>query len=335
MRLILLPSRRVLETSGDETILDVCRRHGEPISYSCTDGRCGLCRCYVGTLGWLSGAEPEAHIEAVPKLRECLACQTPVAADSLVEICDADDPVVLPARTLKGVVSSVEWIAAGVVRLRLQVHTPLQYLAGQHFELSFRCKARRYYSAIVSDDPCGLGFDVQIHPYGTVSRFIRDQVQPGEVVRIRGPLGNAYLRRKDTSRLVLISSGTGLGSVLALIRDIAKAKMTNPVQIYAGFTFAEQAYGRAELSRSIAELAGPTRSEVVVASGPLQKGDSRGLLTDVVLKDLDLLQRSTAYLFGSQSAVDFTARHLLDRGIKPRCLHAVPFEYSMLPRVES
>jgi naphthalene 1,2-dioxygenase ferredoxin reductase component len=276
MRLTLLPSRRVLEARGGETVLEACRRHGEPISYSCTDGRCGLCRCYIGTPDALFGAAAEADLHEVPQLRECLACQTPVVADSLVEVPDGDDPVVLPARTLKAVVTAVEFVAAGVARLRLRIDGPLRYLGGQHFELSFRCKAKRFYSATLSDDPSELAFDIQIHPYGTVSQFISEKMQPGETVRIRGPLGNAYLRRKDPSRLILISSGTGLGSMLTLIRDIAQARMTNPVQIYAGFGFSEQVYGRAELARCVAELTGARRCEIVVASGPLQKGDRRG-----------------------------------------------------------
>jgi ferredoxin-NAD(P)+ reductase (naphthalene dioxygenase ferredoxin-specific) len=282
----------------------------------------------MGTPDALFGDASELDLHEVPQLRECLACQTPVAADSLVEIPDSDDPVVLPARTLKGVVKAVEFVASGVARLRLRVDSPLRYLGGQHFEVSFRCKAKRFYSAIVSDDTGELAFDIQIHPYGTVSQFISEKIEAGETVRIRGPLGNAYLRRKDSSRLILISSGTGLGSMLTLVRDIAEAGMSNPVQIYAGFGFSEQVYGRAELARSVAALPGARRCEVVVASGPLQKGDRRGLLTDAVLKDLELVPRSTAYLFGTQSAIEFTARSLRLRGMKPRCMHAVPFECS-------
>lgn len=320
MRLTLLPGRRVIEALQGESLLDALRRAGEPISYSCTDGRCGLCRCYVAASDSALGAQ------ALPMMRECLACQTVPQSDGVVEIPDSDDPVVLPAHVAKGRIESVESLSANAVRVKIEVDRPFQYLGGQHFEITFRGQPKRLYSATAASDPVLLVFDIQVHPSGAVSQFIHDGLRVGDVARVRGPLGRSYLRRKDQSSIVLIASGTGLGTMTSLMRDIAAAKLLNPVHVYAGFAFSEQVYGRDELSRFAESIPALRRCDVVVASGALQRGDRRGLLTDAVKKDLGSLHGFTAYLFGSPSAVEATARSLLSKGISPRCLHAVPFQ---------
>jgi naphthalene 1,2-dioxygenase ferredoxin reductase component len=320
MRITLLPGRRVIEAIEGESLLAAVRRAGEPISYSCTDGRCGLCRCFVAALdGQIIDGQ------ALPELRECLACQTALISDGVVEIPDTEEPVVLPALAAKGRVDSVESLSFDAVRVRVEMDRPFQFLGGQHFEVTYLGQPKRLYSATARSEPGSLVFDIQLHPHGAVSQFVRDALRVGNVVRVRGPLGRAHLRRKHNASIVLIASGTGLGAMTSLMRDIAVAKLPNPVYAYAGFAFSEQVYGREELSRFAALVPALRRCDVVVASGALQRGDRRGLLTEAVKKDFASLYGFSAYLFGAPSAVEATARRLLDKGMNPRFLHSVPF----------
>ena len=143
MQITVVPSRQVIKASQGETLLDACRRAGEPISYSCLEGQCGLCRCYLATPDFAGGMLGR---DALPKMRECLACQTPLQSGGLVEIPDANDPVVLPAQSSKGRVEALEPLLADVTRASVVLDKPLQYLGGQHFEIAFGPKVKRYYS---------------------------------------------------------------------------------------------------------------------------------------------------------------------------------------------
>lgn len=325
MRVTLVPNRRRLDCGPDETLLECFRRSEVPISYSCTDGRCGLCRCYVGELSILEGEGTD--VGGLPALRESLACQTVPQGDCVVEIPE-DPPVILPARTAKGQVQNVESLSPDAVRLTIRVDRPIQYLGGQHFEIGFAGQPPRYYSATPTPDPLQLRFDVQIHPFGAVSQFVRAQLGVGDSVRIRGPLGRNFVRVCDPSSLLLVSSGTGLGALTGVLRDIAASGMKNAVHVYAGFTLSEQVYGRDELSRLSAAVANMRRCDVAVASGSLRRGDRRGLLTDLLGKDLGILTAFSAYVFGTPSAVEATARRLLLKGLSPRRLYMVPFQMS-------
>ena len=293
------------------------------MSYCCTDGRCGMCRCYIAELDTPSSACPE--LLAIPRLRECLACQTRLRTDCLVEIPDADEPVVLPFQSAKGRVKAIEPLSAHAVRVRIETERIFQYRGGQHFELGFTGHSKRYYSAGPSSLESELAFHVQIHPNGAVSQYVRQQLQVGDGVRVRGPMGSAYLRRKDPSALMLASSGTGLGGLLSVLGEIADAQLTNPVHVYAGFAFSEEVYGRDDLAVLTGRIRNMRKCEVVVASGPLQRGERRGLLTHAISKDLGGLTGTAAYLFGTPSAVEATSRIALDKGLSPRRLRAVPF----------
>ena len=323
MQITVVPSRQVIKASQGETLLDACRRAGEPISYSCLEGQCGLCRCYLATPDFAGGMLGR---DALPKMRECLACQTPLQSGGLVEIPDANDPVVLPAQSSKGRVEALEPLLADVTRATVVLDKPLQYLGGQHFEIAFGPKVKRYYSPNAASDSTKLVFDIQLHPYGGVSQHVRNALAVGDAVRVRGPLGRSYLRRKDASKILLVSSGTGLGAMTSLMRDIKVAKMENPVHVFAGFSFAERVYGREELRKWASGIPSLCKSQVVVASGVLNKGDQRGLLTDAITSDLGSLHSFTAYLFGNPSAVEATSRRLLDKGVSSRQLHCVAYQ---------
>lgn len=327
MKLTVLPLRRSLDAFPGESLLDVFRRNAEPISHSCIDGRCGLCRCFV--LESSATVDAERGCDNEWSFRERLACQVTPMTDCVVDIPDRGATLSLPARNDRGTIVSVTPIAQNAVRLVLAVKRPIQCLGGQHFELGFGTELRRLYSLSGACDGMTLSFDIQVHPFGVVSSHIRDAARVGDVVRIRGPLGAAY-RRDDDSKLLLVSSGTGLGAMMGVMADIAAAGVANPVQIYAGFAFSEQVYARQELLEAAAALKGLKKCEIVVASGPLERGDRRGLVTDAIASDFKTLRGWRSHLFGTPTAVEACKRLLLARDLSPRRLHSVPYTFADL-----
>ncbi|MGQ0696900.1 MAG: 2Fe-2S iron-sulfur cluster-binding protein [Panacagrimonas sp.] len=328
MRMTLLPDGRTLSIEPGETLLNALRRQGEPISHSCEDGRCGLCRCELifsdKALVEMSWSPDRADKSTV------LACQAVPNANCLVELPDRNDVLVLPPQIARAQVVAVDSLADRVRQLRLRPGKALRFEAGQHFELGWSSNLIRMYSAASLATDAELNFHVQLHRYGRASRHLADVLKTGDSVRLRGPLGTTYLRRSCSAPILCISSNTGLGPMLALIRAIGEARMTNPVHIYAGFAMSEDEYGRAELERAAKYLPSLRRCQTVIGGGTLRRGDRRGLLTDVIAADLANLRSSRAYLFGSPHAVEATSRLLGRNGIAPERLHAEPFHYSGL-----
>lgn len=322
------PDSRALNIEPGETLLKALRRQGEPISYSGEDGRCGLCRCVLRFPDRISS---ESSLDFDPAEKSTvLACQTVPSGDCLVELPDRSDVLVVPPQILRAQVMAIEPLADRVRRLLLRPSKSLRFEAGQHFELSWSSNLVRMYSAASLQTDPDLKFQVQLHRDGRASRHLVEVLKIGDSVRLRGPLGTAYLRRKCAAPILCVSSGTGLGPMLALLRTIADVEMNNPVYVYSGFAMSEDAYGRDELQMAAGRLRALRRCQTIIGGGTLQRGERRGLLTDVIAEDFTSLRDVRAYVFGSPDAVEGTARLLRHKGIAPDRTHVEPFHYSGL-----
>ncbi|WP_082737271.1 2Fe-2S iron-sulfur cluster-binding protein [Sphingopyxis granuli] len=323
MEITLIPDRRTLEIQADETLLDALLRHDEPISHSCRDGRCGLCKCSFS----VQGLTPErgTSIEMSP----VLACQTVPNADCIVEIADPDDVLVLPPQIARGRVEAIESPVERVRRLILSTDRTLKFEPGQYFEVTWSPDITRMYSAAgLPTDPT-LVFDIQLHNLGRASEHVADALRTGDTAKIKGPLGAAYLRRKCTAPILCISNNTGLGSLLGFLRGIAKAGMRNPVYVYAGFLMSEYVYGEEDLRQVCKLLKDLRRCATVVGGGTLKRWDRLGLLPDIIGKDFDDLSEFRVYAFGSPHAIDVTSRLLRNKGVAPDRLHSEPYHFSV------
>jgi len=322
MELTLIPSRDVLNIQPDETILAALLRQGAPISHSCKDGRCGLCRCSFAVPDFLTVGENSVDMSSV------LACQTVPNADCLVEIADPEDVLVVPAQITRGRVIAIDTLAERILRLRVSPDKPLNYAAGQHFEVTWQPDIARSYSvASLASDP-NLVVDIQLHYHGRASRYLEEILKVGDTLRIRGPLGAAYLRRSCSAPILCISNNTGLGALIALLRTISEARMANPVFVYVGFSMSEYIYGEAELHKITRTLRNLRGCHVMVGGGILQRSNRLGLLTDALMTDFQDLSQYRVYAFGSPHAVEVTCQLLQFKGAAQERLHAEPFQYS-------
>jgi ferredoxin-NAD(P)+ reductase (naphthalene dioxygenase ferredoxin-specific) len=319
VELVVRPCHTVVQFTAGETLLETLRRAQVPISYSCQDGRCGLCRCIVipGRHSNLSD-----RVDSSP----VLACQTRLIEDGTVELLDIADIVVHPARIVAARVIAVEPSARDVRMVRLDPQGIFEFSPGQYVEVRWTRDLERVYSIDHSPGDPEIRLHVRIYPGGRASQFVDTQLQAGDKVRLRGPLGSCYLRHRHNGPVVMVSSGTGLAPMLSLLRDWAAARMTNPLRVYAGFTAAEEVYGLRDL-QDLRNQVPSMRLSVLVAQGPLPKGAQRGLVTDGISADLGNLDDWQAYLFGSPVAVEASVRLLKSKGIEEKRMHADPFHF--------
>ena len=324
MEILVHPTGHVLSLKPGETLLHALRASGVPVSYSCEDGRCGMCRCKLLRGGVVESARPPRQLIGCRE-RYVLACQCSLAEDSTIEIPDADETVVHAPRRVRCTVLGVEPLCHNTLLVRLSNDARLEFSPGQFVEIELGRGLSRVYSmaGLPTDDE--LRFHVRVHPHGRGSRLIGETLAAGTVLRVRGPYGASWLRRRHSDPLLCVSAGTGLAPLLSVLRGIAAAGMSNPVHVYAGFMTREEAYGLDELSAAVQAIPNLRASHVVVASGKIERGIRRGLLTEVLEADLTGLARWHAHVFGSPFAVDATVQLLRRQNIAEERLHADPF----------
>jgi ferredoxin-NAD(P)+ reductase (naphthalene dioxygenase ferredoxin-specific) len=323
MELVVQPVGRKLNVEAGENLLAVLRRNEVPISYSCTAGRCGTCRCKV-LQGDVLETGRESKITHPQDEGYVLACMSVLTGSCVVEVPEPDEIVIHPARIIKASVTAIEPLTHDIRRLRLKPAKPLEFSPGQYATLQFTPDHIRPYSMANVAGSDELEFHVRLVDGGRVTGYIENVLKVGDAVRVSGPLGTAYLRRKHTGPMLCVAGGTGLAPVLSIVRGALAAGMDNPIHLYFGARSPRDIYGQewlAQLQRNYPNL----YLHVVVSAGNDDPGVRSGLVTDAFNRDWPDLSGWRAYLCGAPPMVESAAMMVKKKGIPPEHVYADAF----------
>lgn len=319
------PSGAVFRRDPGDVLLQALRENDQPISFSCEDGRCGLCCCRITSGRIIESARPPRQLSNT-RSPYVLACQSSLVDDCVVEIPEPDEVVVHRPRKLRARVLAIESLAPDVRRLRLSVPRGFTYSPGQFVEMTFAPGLVRTYSVAGARNGCELDFHVQIHPFGRGSAYVNEHLQPGDHVRVEGPLGSAYLRQKNSDPIICVAAKTGVAPLLSVLRAMGEAGIDNPVHVYIGFMSNKELYAREEIETTLARLPSLEAAHWLVATGPHDDDVRRGLLTNAIDQDFGHLAGWRGYVYGSPFAAEATARLLHAKGMAPEYIYADPFQ---------
>ncbi|HEX9172697.1 MAG TPA: 2Fe-2S iron-sulfur cluster-binding protein [Telluria sp.] len=323
MELVVQPVGRKLTVEAGDNLLAVLRKHDVPISYSCTAGRCGTCRCKV-LQGEVLETGRESKITHPQDEGYVLACMSVLTGSCVVELPEPDEVVTHPARIIKASVTAIEPLTHDIRRLRLKLAKALEFSPGQYATLQFTPEHIRPYSMANVDGSDELEFHVRLVDGGRVTGYIERQLKVGDAVRVSGPLGTAYLRRKHAGPMLCVAGGTGLAPVLSIVRGALAGGMDNPIHLYFGARSRRDIYGQewlAQLQRSYPNLA----VHLVVSAGNDDPALRSGLVTDAVNRDWPDLSGWRAYLCGAPPMVESAAMMVKKKGIPPEHVYADAF----------
>lgn len=323
MELLVRPLGRAITVEPGANLLETLRANAVPISYSCMAGRCGVCRCKV-IQGQVLSSSGELRQPIIGENGQVLACQTTLTGSCSIEIPEPDEIVVHPTKTLKATVVDIRDETHDIRSLRLKTAKPLDYTPGQYATLQFTPDHVRPYSmaGIPGDD--SLEFHVRLVPGGRVSPYVFETLKVGDAVKVSGPLGASYLRRRHDGPMLLVAGGTGLAPVLSILRGAFAAGMDNPIHLYFGVRTVRDLYA---VDRLVELAATHPRLVVhrVIANGDAPSGMRRGLVTDAIAADWADLRDFRAYLCGAPPMVDATAILVKRLGLPVEHIYADAF----------
>ena len=326
MELLIQPLQRTIQVEPGANLLEALRNAQVPMSYSCMAGRCGTCRCRVVEGEVLDGGRPEQNPLDGQDEQGCwvLACQTFLTERCTIEIPEPDEVVVHPARIVKATVQAIESLTHDIKRLVLKPAKPIEFSPGQYAQLQFTPEHVRPYSMAGLGSDGTLEFHVRVVPGGRVSGYIANSLRTGDAVRVSGPLGTAYLRRRHEGPMLCVAGGTGLAPILSILRGAIAQDMPNPVHLYFGVRSSRDIYGLDWLTE-IARRHPAFKLHVVVTSGGNPREQRCGLVTEAMAHDLGRLEGWRAYLCGSPPMVEAATMLVRQKGIAPSAIHADAF----------
>lgn len=323
MNLFVKPQNRLIDVHPGSNLLEVLREHAIPISYSCIAGRCGTCRCKI-VAGQVMELGQEYKVPNLNGDRHVLACQSVLIEACTIEIAEPDEVVVHPARIVKATVASIEDLTHDIKRLRLRPSKPLDFSPGQYVQLQFTPQHVRPYSMAGLSDDAELEFQIRLVAGGRVTSYIADTLKVGDAVRVSGPMGAAYLRRKHQGPMLCVAGGSGLAPVLSILRGALSAGMTNPIHLYFGVRSPKDLYGTPWLDALTADFPN-LHVHIVVAMGNDDARRRSGLVTDAVAADWNSLAGWRAYLCGAPPMVEAATLLVQEKGVLPEHIHADAF----------
>lgn len=323
MELRIAPLDRSLRFESGQNLLEVLRRNEVPVSYSCLSGRCGTCRCKVleGTV--LDGG-PEAGRPRQGQDDHVLACQAILTDNCTIELPEVDEVIVHPARIVKGTVTAIEAATHDIRRLRVRLSKPLDFSPGQYASVQFTPEHIRPYSMAGLPGDEEMEFQIRQVAGGRVTEHVFNHLEVGASLRISGPLGTAYLRRRHEGPMLCVGGGTGLAPVLSIVRGALEGGMANPIHLYFGVRAMPDLYD-ADRLRQLAGDYPNLRVHIVVASGPVGAGLRAGLVTDAIEQDLPDLRGWRAYLCGAPAMVEALDLLVTRLGMDRSHVHADAF----------
>lgn len=110
------------------------------------------------------------------------------------------------------------------------------HLAGQHVDVRLTAEdgytATRSYSIASTPDGDHVEITVERLADGEVSPYLVDEVQPGDQLEVRGPIGGWFVwRPEQTEPVLLVGGGSGVVPLMAVARQHAATGSAAPLRL--------------------------------------------------------------------------------------------------------
>lgn len=228
------------------------------------------------------------------------------------------------------------WLPTRVRAKRLQTPGSVSLLldnsigafeAGQHVDVRLVAEdgyqARRSYS--IASAPGGPELELLIErvPDGEVSPFIADELQPGEDLEIRGPIGGHFTWTPSEGRpIALIGGGSGIAPLMSIIRHRSAAPdpAAPALLLYSARNWLHMAFA-AELERLAAvdpsfSLVATTTREAARRPGDFDRRIDMEMLAALLAPRGDCRELA-CFICGSTDFVEAAATALVGVGVAP------------------
>ncbi|WP_181700720.1 2Fe-2S iron-sulfur cluster-binding protein [Chthonobacter albigriseus] len=301
---LVINGRQVKARPGD-TLLDAALSARIVLPHDCCSGQCETCRVRL-----VSGAVDD---QGTAERDTVLGCLATVEGDAEITF----DPVPV-VRNNQAVLEAIRQIGPDLLEMKVRPARTVTWLPGQYVRLTFKGYPPRDYSPTFPMDlkreEGVMTFHVRRYPGGAVSGALGSGIRPGHKVTIRGPFGNAFLRRQS-ERLVLVSTGTGFAPIWTMAVASVLGQPKRALSVIAGARDASQLY----MKEAVDWLTARGVPVAMTASD----GDGRIVRRERPSELLSFVSpQDVVYAAGAPSQVEVIRRLALSRGA---LFHADPF----------
>jgi CDP-4-dehydro-6-deoxyglucose reductase, E3 len=324
-------SGREFNARAGETILTAALRQGIVLPYSCKNGTCASCKCRLleGKVGYPFNP-PAALNQSDLAEGNILACQAVADGDVTIEAREITQVAEIPVRLLPARVECLDAFTDDIMRIRLKLPRAgrLQFLAGQYVDILLPGGKRRAFSiASPPSEPDFIELHIKRVDGGGFTGHVFSDMQKKEILRIEGPLGTFFVRRKSDRPMVMMGGGTGFAPLKSMVEELIESGDTRPIQLFWGVAKESDLYARDLIDQWEAEHGHFSFVPVLAEPHPDWSGE-RGYVHDAVLRAHPDLSPFDVYMSGPPAMIHTARKTFLQAGVAEDHLFYDSFDFA-------
>ena len=160
---------------------------------------------------------------------------------------------------------------------------------------------------------------IRLVPHGPLSLYL-GSLDPGDVIRFRGPTGRSMIPKEPDTELILLATGVGVGPFHSLARHLLSQGFERPIRLFWGLRLVEDICLVDELD-DLALTYDHFSYQVSLSQPPPEWPGLRGRLTESLPPLLETLGRNHFYLCGNGAMIEEMSTVLSDLGVPEQLVY--------------
>jgi len=231
-----------------------------------------------------------------------------------------------------GTLAEIRQETARVASLYFDIPEWAGHVAGQHVDVRLTAEdgyvAERSYSIASPPEETRVALTVERLDDGEVSPYLVGELQVGDKLELRGPIGGFFVWRAENDRpLFLIAGGSGVVPLMAMLRHREKAKGNAPARLLFSSRTEMDIIYRTELDRLVEAADGLAVYHTLTREKPAGwKGFARRI--DAAMMQEVAWQKEAdpaVFICGPTSFVEAAAQLLVAMGYPPASIKTERF----------
>ncbi|MEY0429519.1 FAD-binding oxidoreductase [Providencia rettgeri] len=302
---------------SENNLLEDALSQAIPLEYSCKTGDCETCKADI-----ISGSVLNEHGQTICE-GSILTCQSKPLSDVTLHANYYPELAKIKIQTLPCKISSLQMVTNDIVilKLRLPPTANFEYLPGQYIDLIFKDIKRSYSIANANIDTKELELHIRKVPNGKMSNLLFNQFKKNQLMRIEGPKGTFFIK-SNNKPLILLSTGTGIAPIKAVIEQLISENDPRKIYIYWGMQYEHELY-----CENIKQY---TSEYKHISFYPVLSRDNnwqghKGYVQHAVIKDFNSLAEVEIYACGSLQMIQQAKELFTEHGLPSNAFYSDAF----------